>query len=53
MNLVKVVALVAVVSAYVWAILGIACQSAGLIMLGAVVGALGAFFVLLSILCGE
>lgn len=52
-NLVKIVAIVAVVSAYVWAILGIACQSAGLIMLGAVVGALGAFFVLLSILCGE
>lgn len=53
MNLVKIVAVLAVVSAYVWAILGIACQSAGLIMLGAIVGALGAFFVLFSILCGE
>lgn len=49
----KIVALVAVVSAYVWAGLGVFCQDAGLIALGGVVGALGAFFVLLSILCGE
>lgn len=53
MNLVKIVAIVAVVSAYVWAGLGVACQSAGLIALGATVGALGAFFIVLSILCGE
>ena len=53
MDLVRIVALVAVVSAYVWAGLGVACQEPGLIMLGAVVGALGAFFILLSILCGE
>ena len=53
MNLVKVVAIAAVVSAYVWAGLGVFCQSAGLIMLGGVVGALGAVFILFSILCGE
>lgn len=53
MNLVKIVAIAAVVSAYVWAGLGVFCQDAGLIALGAVVGALGAFFIVLSILCGE
>ena len=50
---VRIVAVVAVVSAYVWAGLGIYCQSAGLIALGAVVGALGAVFILLSIFFGE
>ena len=53
MNLVRIVAVLAVVSAYVWAGFGVFCQDAGLIALGATVGALGAFFVLLSILCGE
>lgn len=53
MDLVRVVAVVAVVSAYVWAALGVACQAPGLIMLGGAVGAVGAFFILFSILCGE
>ena len=53
MDLVRIVALVAVVSAYVWAGLGVACHAPGLIMLGGTVGALGAVFILFSILCGE
>ena len=53
MDLVRIAALVAVVSAYVWVGLGVACHAPGLIMLGGTVGAFGAFFVLLSILCGE
>ena len=52
-DLVKIVALVAVVSAYVWAGLGVACHAPGLIMLGGTVGAVGAVFILFSILCGE
>ena len=52
-DFVRVVAFVAVVSAYVWAALGVACQSAGLVALGAIVGAVGAVFILFSILCGE
>lgn len=53
MDLVRIVAVLAVVSAYVWAALGVFCQDAELIALGATVGALGAFFIVLSILCGE
>ena len=53
MDLVRFAAIVAVVSAYVWAGLGVACHAPGLIALGATVGALGAVFILFSILCGE
>ena len=53
MDLVRIVAVLAVVSAYVWAALGVACHAPGLIMLGGTVGALGAVFILFSILCGE
>ena len=52
-DLVKIVALVAVVSAYVWAALGVVCQSAILVALGGTVGAVSAVFILFSILCGE
>ena len=52
-DLVRIVALVAVVSAYVWAALGVACQSTSLVALGGTVGAVGAVFILFSILCGE
>lgn len=44
-------AIVALVVAYVWAMVGIFCQSSGFVALSAVLAAIGAFFGILSLVC--
>ena len=50
---VKICAIVALIVACVWAAIGIACQSSSLVIVSAVLAGIGAFFGVLSIVCGE
>ena len=50
---VKTGAIVALVVAYVWAMVGIYCQSSGLVSLSAVLAGLGAFFGVVCLVCED
>ena len=50
---VKTGAIVALVVAYVWAMVGIYCQSSGLVVVSAILAAIGAFFGILSLVCED
>lgn len=50
---VKCGAIVALVVAYVWAMVGIYCQSSGLVMVSAILAAIGAFFGMVCLVCED